>query len=187
MDNEYDKTKVYMAFVFFTIIGGLNWGAKLVNMDFIKLFADSLNEIFKSNIPFDQIIYLIITFSTVLLAIRREFWLPFLGKSILPDNLMPIQTPKGANKIITINTKPNTKIAYWAALPGKFYQPVDEAYGNYTNSGVALSDAKGVAKLEIIEGSGYKVPSGKTLERHVHYRLLGLPYAMMSPIYSVKY
>ena len=48
-----------------------------------------------------------------------------------------------------------------------------EAYGDFSNSGVVMSNSSGLAELPILAGSGYTVPSGRKLDRHVHYRVLG--------------
>jgi hypothetical protein len=64
---------------------------------------------------------------------------------------------------------------------------VEEAYSDYSNSGVIMSNDKGEATIEIKEGSSYIVPSGKVIPKHVHYRVLGLPYGMIGKIETLYY
>jgi ABC-type Fe3+-hydroxamate transport system substrate-binding protein len=71
----------------------------------------------------------------------------------------------------SIKTKPNTKVAYWAALPKGDNPDVITAYGDYSNSGVVMSDANGNAVLQFNKGTGYIVPGGKYIRPHVHYRV----------------
>jgi hypothetical protein len=50
-----------------------------------------------------------------------------------------------------------------------------------------MSNDKGEATIEIKEGSSYIVPSGNVIPKHVHYRVLGLPYGMIGKIETVYY
>ena len=50
-----------------------------------------------------------------------------------------------------------------------------------------MSDKNGIAELPIQEGSNYVVPSGNTIPRHVHYRIIGLPYGFMSKVKTIEY
>jgi hypothetical protein len=106
------------------------------------------------------------------LVFRRNIYLPFLGETVYPcDNLID-KTPDSAELTVTVTDIPaGTKVVYWAAEPSTSIvsNPWD-AYGKYENSGVATSDASGKAILSVRKPTEYKVPSGRELKPHVHYR-----------------
>ena len=106
------------------------------------------------------------------LVFRRNIYLPFLGETVYPcDNLVD-KTPDSAELTVTVTDIPaGTKVVYWAAEPSTSIvsNPWD-AYGKYENSGVATSNASGKAVLSVRKPTGYKVPSGRELKPHVHYR-----------------
>ena len=87
---------------------------------------------------------------------------------------------------VTIKTVPNVKIAYWAALPKGNNPDVITAYDDYSNSGVVMSDSNGIAVLPILAGSSYIIPSGRKLDRHIHYRVFNKYYGMMDKL-NTKY
>jgi len=183
----YWGTKIRMFLTAIVIIGALNWGTTAIGYNLVELLSNNLNGLLKTNYPFDKIIYIIVAICAILLASRRTTWLPFLGKSILPDSLVPLKIPEKTDMKVKIKTKPNVKIAYWAALPKGDNPDVITAYGDFSNSGVVMSDSNGNVELPILAGSGYTVPSGYKIDRHVHYRILGKPYGMMGRIKTKNY
>ena len=189
MENKlfYNQVNLRMLLTLIVIIGALNWGTTAMGYNLVQMLSQSLNQLFNSNIYFDKIIYLIVMAAAIYLSTQQDTSLPFLGNSVLPDNLIPLKSPSNTNKVIEVMTQPNSKIAYWAALPKGKEPDVEVAYGDYSNSGVVMSDSKGVAKLPILEGSGYIVPTGRKIARHVHYRVLGLPYGMIGKIKTIYY
>ena len=106
------------------------------------------------------------------LVFRRNIYLPFLGETVYPcDNLID-KTPDSAELTVTVTDVPaGTKVVYWAAEPSTSIvsNPWD-AYGKYENSGVATSDKNGHVHLKFRKPTAYKVPSGRELKPHVHYR-----------------
>lgn len=185
--NIYWSTKLRMLLTLLVIVGALNWGATAFGYNLVELLSQQINSLHKTNYPIDKVIYIIVAISAIALAFRRTTWLPFLGKSILPEHLVPLNTPANSDMKVTIKTKPNVKVAYWAALPKGDSPDVITAYGDYSNSGVIMSDSNGNAELSILAGSGYTVPSGRTLPRHVHYRVLEKSYGMMDSIKTINY
>jgi hypothetical protein len=183
----YWKTKIKMLLTAIVIIGAINWGATAVGYNIVELLSNNLNRLLKINYPFDKIIYIIVAICAILLASKRTTWLPFLGKSVLPGSLVPLKIPAKTDMKVKIKTKPNVKIAYWAALPKGVDPDVFTAYGDYSNSGVVMSDSNGNVELPILAGSGYIVPSGRNIDRHVHYRVLDKPYGMMGRIKTKNY
>ena len=194
-NNVYVKTRINMLLTTIALFGAVNWGLVAFDINIVKILSNKLNVITKSKYPFDKIIYLLVTACAVAIAMKRETWLPFLGKTVLPDAFFQLSVPQVTDKVVKINTLPNAKIIYWASLPhnGQTELPHDElpdvvtAYGNYSNSGVVMSDANGIALLPVLTGTDYIVPSGRIIKRHVHYRIVGLPNGMIGKIYSVKY
>lgn len=185
--KNYWKSKTRMILMAIIIFGAINWGAEAVGYNLVKMLSDKLNTIFKSNIPIDKIIYIVVALAGIKLAMCRNTWLPFLGKSVLPSTLLSLRTPKNANYTVKIQTKPNSMVAYWASLPNDEKVDPITAYSDFSNSGVVMSDASGMAELKIIEGNGYTLPYGRKLHRHVHYRLADLYNGMMGRINTVKY
>lgn len=184
-----NKIKLHMVLMSLVIIGAINWGACTLGFNLVEALSKGINNIFHSNLPIDRIIYLIVALAGIWLATKRDTWLPFLGKTVFPESLVPQVLPAKPDKIITIKTEPNVKIAYWAALNKGETTDVHLAYGNFENSGVVLSDANGEAKLPIMTGTGYTLPSGQVLPRHVHYRIVNSTKnrGMMSKINTVNY
>jgi uncharacterized membrane protein YuzA (DUF378 family) len=171
------------------IIGSINWGAHAIGYNIVDILSREINKLFNSNIPINTIIYLIVAMAGIWLAFKRVTWLPFLGKSVLPGNLIPLKQHNNPDRTIQISTLPNVKIAYWASLNKGDTTDVRKAYGNYENSGVVMSDANGNVSLPIMNGTGYTLPSGTVLKKHIHYRIIDLPQAegMMGKINTVYY
>ncbi len=183
----YLKTKLNMILFAIVFVGAINWGATALGYNFVELLSLNINKSLQVNYPIDKIIYVIVALSALWLATKKTTWLPFLGVGIMPSSLVPLTKPTGANKKITIKTRPNTKIIYWSAYQKGEKTPVVDAYSDYANSGAVMSDSNGNAVLEIVEGSGYTVPSGQVIPKHVHYRTVGLPDGMMGKVETVKY
>lgn len=187
-NNTYEKSKMHIFFMSLVIIGAINWGGHALGYNFVDILSYQINKLFHSKIPINKIIYLSVAIAGIILARKRSTWLPFLGKTVFPDSLVPLVQPAKPDTNVSIKTKPNVKIAYWAALNKGDTTDVKSAYGKYENSGVVMSDADGNATLPIMTGTGYTLPSGKVLPRHVHYRLVNYPEnGMMSKIKTINY
>lgn len=146
------------------MIGAVNTSMGVFNIDPI----DSLG-----NATFDwvsKILYLVILVAVLNILFDRNFYLPFLGESVFPCNVLKEHVPENATTQVRVNVTPNTPVVYWAAEPGEFAdRDWNQAYAKYTNSGITKSDARGVAVMSVREPTGYNVP-GKSLSPHVHYR-----------------
>ena len=87
--------------------------------------------------------------------------------------------PKNYNKVIKIHIGvrfSNRKILYWAAKPSNklTINGAKEAYGNFSNSGVATIDENGYAKIKFLVPQNYKtiIKNEKTYTsffKHIHY------------------
>ena len=117
------------------------------------------------------------------LALDRTLWLPFLGECAMAPSLIPIKSNQGDTKV-PVKVSPNSKVAYWSALPGDKTIPVKDAYDKFINAGVVMSDADGNAVLQFDKGTKYSVPTGRVLESHVHYRVIGND-GLMGPVNTV--
>lgn len=118
-------------------------------------------------------ILLVAAVSAVLyIALDRTSYLPFLGECVFPTSLLVPQTPKDSTFMVNVKVKPGAShVMYWAAESGIGLVPNPlDAYGNFTNAGVVIASATGEAVLPVKCPSPYKIPGGRTLPRHVHYR-----------------
>jgi len=162
------------------IVGALNWGAHVMDVNLVEIVSELLNSLIQKlvgrnyNIRFNIVIYALVFTSAIILASQKSGWLPFLGQSVLPSTLVPLNKPSYFDTNVSIKTKPNVKVAYWASSPSKGPSVpfVTDAYGDFSNSGVVMSDSNGTAVLPVLAGSEYVVPSGRTIKRHVHWRVI---------------
>jgi len=105
---------------------------------------------------------------------NRDFYLPFLGETVIPiKNMNNIEDNLLNFKIQ--NLPPNKRLIYWASRSSDqvIRNPID-AYKGYTNSGITKTDSNGNASLEISCPSDYYVKSfgmDKKIRRHIHYRI----------------
>lgn len=130
-----------------------------------------------SNI-FIKFLAVIVIFISIYGIFAEKLLLPFLNVAAYPPSLIPYEMhPPNTNYSIDVNfnAPDGTKIIYWAADENKnnrnyIYNNPKDAYGNYNNSGVAIVN-NGMAKIRFKCPNRYKVPSGMTLNKHIHYRI----------------
>lgn len=165
------------------IFGGLNWG-------FIGLFRKNLLNYMLSYSKYtfhaNRIIYVIIGLCALFKMFKRDFYLPFLGKSVFPCDSLKLKTPKESTIKTSIRTKPNSNVIYWASEGTNdiiMKHPI-QAYNKYSNSGVVLSNNEGIANLYVRKPIPYKVPFGYNLKPHIHYRTC-LGNGMLSEIKTI--
>lgn len=164
----YVNKKLYMLVVALVIVGGLNW--LLIGTTGINGVKVLLGR------KLSSIVFILVGISALLLALRRDVYLPFLGQTILPASTLTAKTPQGANDTVTLTVRPGVKVVYWAAEPDTHKTGVaasfQEAYGTFENSGVVKADDMGTALLRIRgPPQPYKVPLKGTLRSHVHFRV----------------
>jgi hypothetical protein len=166
------------------IIGGIAWG--IYGCAKINIFKRiTLNE----NIL--KFIYIIIGLSSIYLMFNRNFYLPFLGKTVVPFSLMKKQKiPKDSSVSVQVNVPPYSRVIYWAAEPLQENQTTERcvrvAYGTFENSGITTADETGKAQLILRMPAGYTIKKcllDKRLPSHVHYRY-SLSDGMLSEIYT---
>ncbi len=133
------------------------------------------------------IIHCIVGVVIMYYVIQREYYLPFLGNAVFPCDSLEPKEPNNAQRTIHIeNLPPNVNVFYWAA-EDDLSKEIEEnpwlAYKKYTNSGITRTNDKGEVDLTIREPVKYRVPGGKLLERHVHYRYC-IGNGMLSKVYT---
>jgi uncharacterized membrane protein YuzA (DUF378 family) len=169
----YWQKKLYMGIALLVLIGGLNWLTEGV------LGRDVLSMLMRRK--YVRWVYIAVGIAALSLLFSRDFYLPFLGETLVPGTLLTARTPQGANDQVRIQVAPGAKVLYWATEPnptaGKEIQVWSAAYGAYENSGVVMADEKGEAVLRIRgPPQPYTVPCmfglmKKRLEPHVHFRV----------------
>lgn len=122
----------------------------------------------------------------IFLLTDRDVFLPFLGEMVFPKTLLVPKTPTEATETVRIKLPgvvDGTPVVYWAAEPGSEKADPMVAYRNYENAGVALVVLEG-ADLKVRPPAAYKVPPGKLLKRHIHYRVVQ-PNGMLGSVQTV--
>lgn len=165
------------------MLGAINWG--LIGCFRFNLISFSVSYLTDVH-GFNRVIYVIIGLAALQKIFNRDYYLPFLGNAVFPCDSLEIKTPKNADIVTTVRTKPNVNVIFWSSETSNDIVVKNpwKAYDRYSNSGVALSNKDGVATLKIRNPSSYKVPSGYTLKPHVHYRIC-LGNGMLSKIKTV--
>ena len=149
------------------------------------LFNDDYNIVLR-------IFVIFIIAAAVIMIMKKETFLPFLGLAHLPNTLIAEEKiPKGANLSYSIDMKEyedGTIIIYWAAnKTDKIIEDPYEADKNYNNVGVSkVKDGK--AEVRIFCPDKYKVKKvfNQLLERHFHYRIVYKDTGFLSPVMTVK-
>ena len=107
----------------------------------------------------------------VYLGFNRDFYMPFLGPTVIPTSVLKLGTPADATVSVSIDVpKTATHVIYWAATPST--APQDNpmaAYRGFKNAGV-VEAAGGRATLRVACPGTYKVGWGRLVPRHLHYR-----------------
>lgn len=106
---------------------------------------------------------------------NRDYYLPFLGRCAMPPSLIseiPNVKVDGKVPIKLTGLPPNTQIMYWASVPlQETIMDPQEAYGDYKNSGITMSNEFGEAFARVDCPSNYTVGMLKfKLTKHIHYR-----------------
>ena len=188
--NKYMKTKLHMFYVGLVLVGAFNWGTTAFGFNIVEKLNNLINNLVGRKTNIDTFIYVIIAISAIILAFQMKTWLPFLGEAAFPSSaLVPNRVNKNGSISLDIKVTPNTRIAYWASqeIKGKKIPKVNEAYGDFSNSGVVVSDSDGNVSLLIAPSTSYIVPSGRKIPKHVHYRELDQEWGMIGEVQTVYY
>lgn len=165
MNRLYVEKSVQKLLKFLLIVGGLNWGIKSVAK------RDAVSYVLGENTVASRVVFGLVGLTALWFAFRRNFYLPFLGDTVVPTGLLKETKPADATRQVTVQTEPNTKVVYWSSEPNtKVVSTPWSAYKTYENAGVTISDGEGRATLHVRSPSSYKTPWGRTLRPHVHWR-----------------
>jgi len=170
--HRFIKAKFYKFAMIFMIIGSLNYLIIGITrkINILKMLTKPIYKILH------RIVYILIGLSALYVMFDRDTYLPFLGRTIVPCDILTDKNPANANLDISIDkVRPNSKIIFWAAEPknqndDKILNYI-QAYGDFSNAGIATSDNNGVVRFKIRLPQKYKVPLKGTLEPHIHYRV----------------
>lgn len=141
---------------------------------------------------FVRLFAVIVVIVTIYIGLNRNTYLPFLGYTAIPPILFSQElVPQGANVSYVLNL-PNiedgTYIIYWGSLStgeNIIHPNPMHAYGNYSNTGI--TKVKGnKATLFFNCPDKYNVGTlfKKTIDRHIHYRLIPQNSPIMSQVYT---
>ena len=150
------------------LLGGIAWA--LIGLFKFNIITWAAKKTFSSAEP---IIYIIVGLAAIYFLFSRDFYLPFLGETVFPCEPLAEKIPDNYDTVKTVKVEPNSNVIFWASETLKD-DVVDNpwvAYSKYKNSGVIRSDENGIAVLKVRKPIAYKIPSGKILQPHVHYRV----------------
>ena len=204
MTDVYVMYTLRMVVTAIVLFSALHYGALFFDYNLAEYFNLVYFRVFNKRAAIHKIVYALFAICGLILAIDRTTWLPFLGDTVLPSAVVPLKTNVG-DTIVEVNVTPGAKVVYWAAKPVKEIETssssslldeygiirerrvplVEQAYDDFSNSGVVLANDLGVATLSFDKGSEYVVPSGKQLKSHVHYREFSDKLGMVGPVQSV--
>lgn len=136
-----------------------------------------------------KLLSLCVIVAAIYLGSNRNTYLPFLGNTVIPLNIIPKEIiPQGANIDYKLPLKgyPNgTMVFYWGAKSTNNKVVISDpikAYGDYSNSGVAIVNNE-VAVLRFYCPDKYSVtPFNRVLNRHLHYRIECPKSGLMSSV-----
>ena len=162
------KSFYYKKFMLLAVIvGAINWGLTVLDFNLVEYLSKFINDTLNSNYPIDKVIYVLVALAGIKL-LRRDVFLPFLGKTVVPSSVVPMKENKYNKDKVTIRVQPNSKVMYWAAKKmDSENEKVWDAYDDFSNSGVTQSDENGKAVLLLEKGSGYIVPGGKYIKPQI--------------------
>ena len=186
MFDEYNIHIYIISLIVFVII---DYATSVFGVSILSYLSQYLNQLLNTNIPFKEYTILFAGLCALLFISKRDNWLPFLGQTVFPKGLLKDSSPTTFNKQVTLNVGiPNAKVVYWASNDTKNETtPVFDAYGDFSNAGVAISNSNGDATLKVRKSTGYIVPNGKHIKRHVHYRLAKDEYSMLGSVNTEYY
>jgi uncharacterized membrane protein YuzA (DUF378 family) len=165
------------------IVGGFNIGLMTLTG------SDPISTLLGKKTLLTNALFLAIAVAALSLAFFRDTYLPFLGSSVVPCDVLQLHTPEGASLSVKVAVKPGAKVLYWAAEPEnkELHETQDwrHAYLGFKNAGVALADDDGIATLQVRAPQKYTVPLKGTLSPHVHYRVCHGGH-MLGPVETVS-
>lgn len=166
---------------------------------FLYVFLSCIYILFNDDYNmFLRLFVIFVIADAIYLSIKRDTFLPFLGISFIPNNLIISEKiPKGANVEYVLDMtgyEDSTRVIYWAAnKTGKIIEDPLSAYKDFENVGVAYVH-NGKAIIKVFCPDKYKVNSfmgmfdggKKTVDKHFHYRIIFNDTGLSSPVMTAK-
>lgn len=156
------NTRLQMVARLMMVIGGIHYLLLALNMNVLQTLSGNWLRAFA----------LVVGISTMYVSMNRDFFLPFLGTTVIGPVFEPTQVQDGV--VVQLTGLPaKTKVIYFAAESGTIKNSPREAYGDYKNGGVTMTNENGIANAVIKRPASYKVKTligEKTLKSHIHYR-----------------
>jgi hypothetical protein len=158
------------------VVGALNY-----------FFSSAINVNVLSRIPYNKFIGILIGLAGLYFVFNRDYYLPFLGKSVIP--IGPKKPTENLKKIKLSGLPPNTTVLSWGSKESSGdFDNYMSAYGDYANTDISKTNDKGEIIVELPCPSAYHVSKfgmDKKLERHIHFRYELPKYkGMFSRIYT---
>lgn len=148
--------------------------------------------VFKINNTFIRIIALTVLASALYLAIDRNTYLPFLGETAISPIVFDQElAPPGSSTTYELKldgVEDSTRVLYWASMTneGDHYESPEEAYQGFANTGItSVKNGQATLKLNCPDTYDVGLFFKRTLDKHIHYRLIKKNNAMMSQVYTV--
>jgi hypothetical protein len=158
------------------VIGGLNY-----------LFMSTVNVNIFLYIPYPRLLSIFIGLSAAYFVFNRDYYLPFLGKSVIP--IGPKKPTENLRQIKLIGLPQNTTVISWGSKESSGdFDNYMSAYGDYANTDISRTNEKGEVTVELPCPSAYHISKfgiDKKLEKHIHYRYeLPKNKGMFSRVYT---
>jgi uncharacterized membrane protein YuzA (DUF378 family) len=167
--SSFLRQKLHALAILLLVIGGVNAGLLALTG------TDPVRALFGTKSLVTNGIFLSVGLAALSIAFFRDSYLPFLGSSVVPCDVLQAHTPEGADAEVRVVVAPGAKVLYWASEPANeelaHVQDWKQAYLGFRNAGVAVADADGRAALRVRKPQGYTVPMKGELAPHVHYRV----------------
>jgi uncharacterized membrane protein YuzA (DUF378 family) len=180
--SRHWTAKVHAIAILLLVIGGLNWGVKsFLGKDFVTYVTGK-------NVFLANAVFAAVGIAALFVAFNRDTYLPFLGKSVVPCEVLKVQTPENADISADVSVSPGAKVIYWAAEPAnKDLHSVNDwrnAYLEFRNAGVAVANSSGIVTLKVRKPQPYTVRMKGKLSPHIHYRVC-MGNAFIGPVNTV--
>ena len=65
----------------------------LTDISIIDIITQLINNLLNTNFYFKDYVYIVAGIAGLLIAFKRDNWLPFLGRSVFPHSILQQQTP----------------------------------------------------------------------------------------------
>lgn len=162
------------------IIGAINYFfIASVNVDMFRYI---------NNPMIVRILFLMIGLSAAYFIFNRDYYLPFLGHTVIPVG--PSKPTENLKQIKLSGLPANTIVMAWGSQStDKVFEDPFEAYGDYANTEIKRTNDKGEVIIELPCPSEYYVNKfgvmKRKLDRHIHYRYQLPQYkGMFSRVYT---